>query len=351
MPLNRKITYQLLMLCLLLTGHSNVMAAPANMQPAKAESADLPASAKPNLAAIQPQLITPTEEDTSVTCSLGRLIVKKGSIVSFYNNPDAPAIFNLFSEDGGVQFVSTGAAPIKIPLGSELLLTRSNADLKSLQPPVGFVCHNAADISLGDGIRRFSTEFSSLAAFLAIPELRNKLSSSKPGDRELIGKIRSVNHPQTPPYADFLVLFEKGARTIHTTFGDIICAANTAVYLCITDKSVAVFVLDEKKGDDVKISLGSNFVPVHTSEEVVVTNLSNSNFADINPKTGIYYRPPGAAKQVGDRYVYKTEFRIQKAAAEITAIRNLSKSTDPNRRKMLDRILKNAVIQHPAPMS
>ena len=78
-----------------------------------------------------------------------------------------------------------------------------------------------------------------------------------------------------PPVAlvGHLVLDEKVDKSIETSYGTVVCAPHSVVYLFQTKNSLAVFVLGEKNNGDVSIRLGDKSIAVRPAREVVVTKL------------------------------------------------------------------------------
>ena len=144
-----------------------------------------------------------------------------------------------------------------------------------------------------------------------------------------------------------LVLDQEKQRVVQTQYGTVICAPHSVAYIYQSNKSLAVFVLDEKKKGDVKIAWGEKSITVAPGSEVVVSHLLKAAFVDVNPTLGILFRAPISEEPVGDLYIYKAEFMIEKAAQQISGIRRLAGSDDPAQRKLLHRILKNAAVLQP----
>ncbi len=329
---------------------------------------------------IQAVLITSTKKDTLINCSFGQVSTKSGSVVYVLDNGQELAIFNVHSEPDVVKVILADNSPIVVPVGKELLLTRTaSAPFTEIQPRTSIVCGDPGELHVGNGVRGFTTDFVIASVIAALPPLRAKLQSNKPDDKKIATAVLKSASMQirTPPprrpdstapsptviqtedipnkittlpsapYIGNLVLYEDTERSVHTKYGDVICAADSVAYMFQTANSLAVFVLDEKKKGDVKIAVGEKSITVLPAQEVVVTTLPNATFKDVNPKLGILFRSSRQESSVGNNHVFKAEFMIEKAAQQINGIRKLGVSDDPEQRKMLRRILKNAAVLQP----
>ena len=148
----------------------------------------------------------------------------------------------------------------------------------------------------------------------------------------------------------YLVLDNENAQFVETKFGKVICARHSVAFIFQGKTSLAIFVLDAKKADDVKISFGPSSaeeVNVSPGHELVVSKLPGAKFTDENPKLGILFRSAKAQSAAGDKYIFSAEFMIEKAIQKISGLRELSMSEEPVQRKLLHRILKNAAALQP----
>jgi len=301
-------------------------------------------------------LITANDHDTDLECTFGTVKIKKRSVVYALDNGRELAVYNLLSVPDGVKVSITNGSTIPVHIGQELLLTRSEeGSFKEIQPFYRLVCLAPKEIEIGNGLRGFLAHFHNVDAMWAIPELMEKYKSKDVNDRRLITSLLLPQMAQLVPKSHSttkgqklsnsnLVLYEKEARTIQTKLAAVTCAASSVVFVCEKNDSVAVFVFDQAKKGDVKVDLEGKSFSVPVGEEVVVTNKSNATFQQVNPLRISFRHLTPKAAVVGDRYIYRAEFMIQNAIEVIYQLRKLADSTDPEERKLIDRILKNAAI-------
>ncbi len=169
------------------------------------------------------------------------------------------------------------------------------------------------------------------------------------GSSPPLSKLRGAQKPfekppDTPKIFDRLVLYEDKETKVETAYGTVVCAPNSVAYVCHHPhrSRLAVYTLDSNKKDDVRVLIKDQTINVAPGREVVITTEQDVTFKDVAPKNGILYRKPLAAERVGNVQVFRAEFLIDSAAERIPEIRNLAESKDPEDRKKLDHILKNA---------
>lgn len=143
---------------------------------------------------------------------------------------------------------------------------------------------------------------------------------------------------------DRLILSPEKETTIPEKLCTVTCAPQAVAYVCQSNRGLAVFALDSKSGNDIKVVVGNKSVAVPIGTEVVLTEMKDAKFEDVNPKTGILFRAPQLEGTVGDVHIFRCQFMIESAAREIDGIRRLSTSNKPEEKDILKRILKNAAI-------
>ena len=329
----------------------------------------LPVSKIPKelLSRVRAYLVISEKQDSTFETTFGKITVKRGSVVYATETLKSLVIYNLSADPEAVKLFLANDKPINIPEGEELLLTRMDAPFKDVKPFDAILYKNPKEIKVKEGVKAYRAEFLVGSAVVAIPPLAARFRSTNIDEQRIIAKILKVSpeklvalaaHKNNPlseesaggsasDFVENLVVYESQEKTIATDYGELSCAPDSVVYCVQTAKSLAVYVLDEQKKGDVKISLAGKTLKIMPAQELVLTRQSKSEFKDVNPKTHILFRSARAEGVIGDVGVYRAEFMIERAVQQIGGLRKLSESSDPEQQKVLRRILKNAAILQP----
>jgi hypothetical protein len=145
-------------------------------------------------------------------------------------------------------------------------------------------------------------------------------------------------------YSSNLVLYQSKDVSVPTRYGPVLCAANSVAYIYQNPNTLIVYAFDEKKKGDVRIVVGEKALTVLPGQQLLLTHLPSKPLEEIVPRLGIAYESPKVEPNVGKIRVFSANFMIDVAAEKIDGIRKLSESKDPEKREMLQRILKNAAV-------
>lgn len=131
---------------------------------------------------------------------------------------------------------------------------------------------------------------------------------------------------------------------VGTQEGDVHIPAGSAVFIIETGHDVAIYDLHDSRSGSIKIVSGKRLITLAPGRQVVLTKRLDEDFEKINPGNRIGYRKPKSVLVGEGIKAYVTDFSIPSAVAVVQPLRTMLKSETARDRKLVDKVLTNAVI-------
>ncbi|MBX9880228.1 MAG: hypothetical protein K2Y22_17350 [Candidatus Obscuribacterales bacterium] len=137
------------------------------------------------------------------------------------------------------------------------------------------------------------------------------------------------------PHADITVQVQEGSVEIPT---------GATVLVMETGNDVAVFDISDGPKGRVRVKSGNKIITMSPGKQVVLTRQLDADFDKINPSKLIGYKNPKSQLVADDIRAYSADFSLPSVMMSVAPMKRLLTSDSPADRKLVQRMIKNAVV-------
>jgi len=131
---------------------------------------------------------------------------------------------------------------------------------------------------------------------------------------------------------------------VETPFGQVGTAINSMALIIVTDKTLTVYDLHDGKRNAIVVTHGSETFELIPGGTLSITKAAVDNFNKINPASFVCYRAMHSRSIEDGLKEFQGEFNVATMVSGLPQLNTLRKSPDPRVRKIMENMLKTAVI-------
>ncbi len=137
------------------------------------------------------------------------------------------------------------------------------------------------------------------------------------------------------PHSDITVQVQEGSVEIPT---------GATVLVMETGHDVAVFDISDGPKGRVRVKSGNKIITMSPGKQVVLTRQLDADFDKINPSKLIGYKNPKGQLVADDIRAYSADFSLPSVMMSVAPMKRMLTSDSPADRKLVQRMIKNAVV-------
>ncbi len=132
--------------------------------------------------------------------------------------------------------------------------------------------------------------------------------------------------------------------TVQVQEGSVEIPNGASVLVMETGNDVAVFDISDGPKARVRVKSGNKIITMSPGRQVVLTRQLNADFDKINPSKLIGYKNPKGELVASDIRAYSADFSLPSVMMSVAPMKRMLTSDSPADRKMVQRMIKQAVV-------